>query len=122
MKRRRADAPSLMSCRSSGQKKTVFRTALRSDAARTGTSLMVILFFLPKPTSIRLTKSRSREWIEPSRWNPSCSKRMSSRSVRVRLDFPVDRQTMASSRLVFPWAFSPQMTLQVGSKRTSWAA
>ena len=54
----------------------------------------------------------------PDRRKPSCSKRISSRSVRVRWDFPVDRQTMASRRLVFPWAFSPQMTLHEGSGRS----
>ena len=118
MNRRRAAGPSRMSCRSSGQKKTVFSTALSSEALLAGTLLTAMCFFLPNPASNWLRKSLPLVWMEPARRKPASPKRTSSRSDRVRWDFPVDRHTMASSRLVFPWAFSPQMTLHTGSKST----
>jgi len=64
----------------------------------------------------------SREKISPWRTKPSAPKRMSSLSVLVRWLLAQERQQRASRRLVFPWAFSPQMTLQAGWKVTVWAA
>ena len=120
MNRRRAAAPSLMSWRSSGEKNTVFSTPLSSAADLAGTLLTLIFFFRPAPASMRLIKSRSRARMAPSSKNPPSPNRISSRSVRVRWDLPQERQTTASSRLVLPWAFSPQITLQTGWKEIRW--
>ena len=120
MNRRRAAAPSRMSWRSSGEKKTVFNTPLSSEADLAGTLLTLIFFFRPAPASMRLINARSRVRTVPSSRNPPSPNRISSRSVRVRWDLPQERQTTASSRFVFPWAFSPQITLHTGWKSTFW--
>ena len=115
---RRSEAPARMICRSSGAKNTVLSTCPRAAADRAGTPLTVIFRLRPRTDSIRLINLRSRLVMLPSMRKPSASKRISSRSPRVLGERPQERQQMASRRLVFPWAFSPQITLHTGSKST----
>ena len=116
--RRRAAAPSRISSRSSGRKNTVPSTWLSSEAFFTGTRLTVI-FFSP---------GRGLDATEkvpvPAVDLPLEDKALPAEANELPVcpgsgDRPQDRHTMASSRLVFPWALAPQITLQAGWKETS---
>ena len=115
---RRSAAPALMRARSSGQKRTVCRISDSFPAVFSFTWFTNSFRRAPRNSWAWMRKSRPRlstwavmvPWV---RW-----KAMSSLSPRARWDRAPARKPMASSRLVFPWAFSPQMTLTPGE---NWA-
>jgi hypothetical protein len=107
-----------MRLRSSGQKKTVLNTWERAAALLAATRFTRRRRRRSRKRSASSRKSRSREKTRPWSWAAEASNRMSSRSVRAREERPQERYCTASSKLVLPSAFSPQITLQTASKET----
>ena len=107
MNRRRSAAPARMRNKSSGAKNTVCSTSLSAAPFLAFTPLTVMLRRLLRLSRMSVTNSRWREKICPTSSASCLSKPISSRSPWARGLLPQLRYTMASSRLVLPWAFSP---------------